>query len=110
MSLRYVDFHEKVKEADALVVIGFGFGRADGHVNSIVRDAIERRSKRLVIVRPTKAGSDAAGAARDVAQRLGLDDESQVSVVFVDEARKSEGRSWIEAAAAAAEGRSPDGA
>ena len=50
MLVNYSDFYQKMKLADAICSIGFGFNPDDEHINGIIRTLVERDDKTLVIV------------------------------------------------------------
>ncbi|OAA18899.1 hypothetical protein DU53_11945 [Kosmotoga sp. DU53] len=50
VSRRYVDFYDKLKESDFILVIGFGFNQDDGHINGILRKLIIDDGKTIVIL------------------------------------------------------------
>ena len=50
MLVNYSDFYQKMKLADAICSIGFGFNSDDEHINGIIRTLVERDDKKLVIV------------------------------------------------------------
>ena len=45
MLVNYSDFYQKMKLADAICSIGFGFNSDDEHINGIIRTLVERDDK-----------------------------------------------------------------
>lgn len=50
MSIRYVDTYTEWKKSDAIVIVGFGFGLDDEHINGIIRTLIDVDDKKIMIV------------------------------------------------------------
>ena len=50
ISKMYVDSYEAWKKSDAIVVVGFGFGLDDEHINGIFRTLVDQDGKRLLVV------------------------------------------------------------
>jgi hypothetical protein len=50
MSVKYVDVYRAWKVADAVVVVGFGFGTDDEHINGILRTIVNDDGKDLKVV------------------------------------------------------------
>lgn len=58
MAHRYVDIYEERKKCDRIVVVGYGFGVDDEHINGILRTLIDDDNKQLVIVERNKNVSE----------------------------------------------------
>ena len=93
MSEKYVDLYRNWKESDAVVVVGFGFGQDDEHINGILRTLVNEDGKRLIIV--TK-GKDAGGISRQRAKDLKISDASKIKVIAVGDDGRSKGKRWVD--------------
>lgn len=98
MSRRYVDLHDKFREADAIVVVGFGFNSDDSHINGLLRELIESSEKPLYWICRATDG-DAQAQQRELIRRLRVDPDyrDQVIAVPVDsESRQVNGVLWLD--------------
>lgn len=93
MSEKYVDLYRSWKESDAVVVVGFGFGPDDEHINGILRTLVNDDGKELIIV--TK-GSDAKGLSRQKAKDLKISDTSKIRVIPVEDDGRLNGKRWVD--------------
>ena len=93
MSVRYVDLYRKWKESDAIVVVGFGFGSDDEHINGILRTLVNDDGKELIIV--TK-GKNAGAIGRQKAKALKIRDASKIKVIAVDDKGRSGDKRWVD--------------
>lgn len=83
MSCTYVDAYRSWKEDDKIVVVGFGFGADDEHINGIIRTLLREDNKEVEIVtrRSTKTDDD---LAKEYASKLKLSDWSNISIIQVN--------------------------
>ena len=93
MSVKYVDLYRAWKESDAIVVVGFGFGQDDEHINGILRTLVNDEGKELIIV--TK-GDHAEALSRQKAKMLKIRDASRIKVILVDDNGRYDGERWID--------------
>ena len=93
MAQTYVNIYEKWKAADKIVVIGFGFGVDDEHINGILRNLVTENNKELVVVTVGQAPENKAMAA--IKSKLKLRDASNLRIIQVDP-NKSQGKENIE--------------
>ena len=49
-SCEYVDLYRDWKEADSIVIVGFGFNKDDEHINGIIRTLINDDNKKIIVV------------------------------------------------------------
>ena len=77
MSSQYVDTYRSWKESDAIVIVGFGFGRDDEHINGILRTLVDIDNKKLIIITLNDT-------AENIAQRLKITKKSNVQVILVN--------------------------
>lgn len=104
MSRRYVELHDRFREADAIVVVGFGFNSDDSHINGLLRELIEVSGKPLYWICRSSDG-DAQAQQRELMRRLRVDPgyRNQVIAVPVDsESRQvqANGLLWLDHVAA----------
>ena len=69
MSMKYVDTYTQWKNSDRVIIVGFGFGTDDEHINGILRTLIDVDNKEITVVTLEKHQSDAA-IAKDIARKL----------------------------------------
>lgn len=107
MSRRYVDLHDRFRESDAIVVVGFGFNTDDSHINGLLRELIESGEKPLYWICRAPDG-DAQAQQRDLVRRLRVDPihRDKVIAVPVDaDSREINGVLWLDHVAAMIGGR-----
>lgn len=83
MSIRYVDAYNQWKGSDAIVVVGFGFGVDDEHINGILRTLIDINEKKLIVV-TLGNHKDTDEVAKEVANKLKVQKKKAISIVQVD--------------------------
>lgn len=100
MSSKYVKYYEALTEVDEICVIGFGFNADDEHINGLFRDLIDCKGKRLTVV-TRNSGRNAQSVKKDISTKLKVSNESNISVILVDDCRKRNGMNWIDCLVAA---------
>lgn len=93
MSVKYVDLYRTWKESDAIVVVGFGFGADDEHINGILRTLVNDDGKDLIIV---TTGKNATAIARQKAKALKISDASKIRVIPVENDGRCNGDRWVD--------------
>ena len=93
MSEKYVDLYRSWKDSDAIVVVGFGFGPDDEHINGILRTLVNDDGKHLIIV--TK-GNNPGAIAHQKAKALKISDSSKIKVIAVADDGRSGGKRWVD--------------
>lgn len=83
MSMKYVDTYKQWKISDKVVVVGFGFGTDDEHINGILRTLIDVNDKEIIVVTLDKQQSDET-VAKDIARKLKVTKASNISILQVD--------------------------
>ena len=83
MSMKYVDTYTKWKNSDRVIIVGFGFGTDDEHINGILRTLIDVDNKEITVVTLDKHQSDDA-IAKDIARKLKVTNVSNISIIQVD--------------------------
>ena len=91
ISCRYADLYRNYQEADVIVVIGFNFNSDDSHINTIFRDLVENKGKRLISL---SIDSDHAVDTQEEAlcKKLRIDDNEamkRVEVLIIDKDTRS---------------------
>lgn len=97
MSRRYVELFDAFKNADAVVVVGFGFNTDDSHINGLFRELIDAERKPLYWICRTADGT-AAEQQRTLMKKLRVNPARReiVHVVPVDQnTRCIAGELWI---------------
>ena len=87
MSMKYVDTYKQWKISDKVVVVGFGFGTDDEHINGILRTLIDVNDKEIIVVTLDKQQSDET-VAKDIARKLKVTKASNISILQVDKNEK----------------------
>ena len=93
MSMKYVDLYRKWKKSDAIVIVGFGFGPDDEHINGILRTLVNDDGKTLIVV---TTGKDASFVKKQKAKALKISDASKIKAIVVDNDGRSDGTRWVE--------------
>lgn len=83
MSIRYVDTYNKWKNSDAVVVVGFGFGADDEHINGILRTLVDVDEKTLIVVTLGR-GADADAVSKDIARKLKVSKRNNIKLIQVN--------------------------
>ena len=83
MSMKYVDTYTQWKYSDGVIIVGFGFGTDDEHINGILRTLIDVDNKSITVVTLDKHQSDDA-IAKDIARKLKVTNVSNISIIQVD--------------------------
>lgn len=83
MSVRYVDTYNKWKCSDAVIVVGFGFGADDEHINGILRTLVDIDAKKLIVVTLGR-GADADTVSKDIARKLKVNKRTSIKVIQVN--------------------------
>lgn len=83
MSMKYVDTYTQWKNSDRVIIVGFGFGTDDEHINGILRTLIDVDNKEITVVTLDKHQSDDA-IAKDIARKLKVTNVSNISIIQVD--------------------------
>lgn len=89
MSMKYVDLYRAWKDSDAVVVVGFGFGADDEHINGILRTLVNDDGKELIVV--TLSDTNA-----DIARKLKVENKNKIKVIQVDKTGHRNGKNWAE--------------
>ena len=90
MSSEYVDTYRAWKESDAIVIVGFGFGQDDEHINGILRTLVDVDDRKLIIV-------TLSGTSKEVAQKLKVRKKENIQIVIVDRfGATSDEKQWTE--------------
>lgn len=89
MSCKYVDTYREWKESDAIVIIGFGFGKDDEHINGMIRTLVDVDDKKIIVV---TLESD----LKNIAQKLKIRKTDNIRIIPVNESGfTSNNQSWV---------------
>lgn len=96
MSITYVDTYNAWKEADKIIIVGFGFGADDEHINGIIRNLIDKDGKKIEVIM-LKSDETESERARKIAMKLKTPHFDKIKVVQVDNQGKNDaGKMWTE--------------
>ena len=97
MSERYVETYHKWKSSDALVVVGFGFGSDDEHINDIIRTLVDIDNKKLIVI-TLNCGKPLQEESKIICQKLKLRNKGNIHLILVnkDGDDMSNGMKWTE--------------
>ena len=97
MSIRYVRTYEAWKQSDAIVVIGFGFGLDDEHINGIIRTLLDDGKKVIIVALDSPA--DDAEMIIEYARKLKTSKSNNISIVRVTQEGKVKDTDemWVDA-------------
>lgn len=95
ISVKYVDLYRAWKAADAVVVVGFGFGTDDEHINGILRTIINDDGKDLKVV-TLDHGKSEEDEAKEIARKIKVDDYRKIHMILVNRDGKKDGKPWTE--------------
>lgn len=87
MSKKYVEYYSELLQSDFICSVGFGFNEDDEHINGIIRTAIEREQKHLIIVAPDN-GESINIREEKLASKLKVSSIDKIHYVIVDNERK----------------------
>ena len=96
MSIKYVETYKKWNASDKIVVVGFGFGSDDEHINGILRTLIDVDNKKIIVVTLGTQQPDET-IVRDIARKLKVSKASNISILQVDKDGNSvqDHRNWV---------------
>lgn len=83
MSIQYVDTYNQWKGSDAVIVVGFGFGTDDEHINGILRTLVDVDEKELIVV-TLGHKADVATVSQNIARTLKVNKRTNIKVIQVD--------------------------
>lgn len=96
MLIEYADTYEKWRSSDAIVIVGFGFGADDEHINGIVRTLIDSDNKKIIIV-TLDNGQNEEDLIKEYQHKLKIS-TNNIKLVLVDSKGNVVGKdiSWID--------------
>ncbi len=83
MSIWYVDTFQKWERSDAVVIVGFGFGTDDEHINGIIRTLIDEDGKRVIVVKLDEGRTEEEEAGL-IGNKLKVSRIENIKVIRVD--------------------------
>lgn len=84
MSEKYVNTYNNWKNADYLVVVGFGFGSDDEHINGIIRTLIDDDNHKIVVVDIKNELQNEDEKIEEIGKRLKIRNTQNVHMILVD--------------------------
>ena len=97
MSIEYVKTYEKWKYSDRVVVVGFGFGNDDEHINGILRTLIDIDNKKIIVITTNKHKPDDM-VAKEIARKLKITKLANIEIIQVSRAgfTVEQNKAWTE--------------
>lgn len=97
MSIEYVKTYEKWKYSDRVVVVGFGFGNDDEHINGILRTLIDIDDKKIIVITTNKHKPDDM-IAKEIARKLKTTKLANIEIIQVSRAgfTVEQNKAWTE--------------
>lgn len=96
MSIKYVDTYNSWRNSDKVVIVGFGFGVDDEHINGIIRTLIDHDDKKIEVV-TLKGNCSDNDIEQEIAKKIKTSKFSNISVIQVDEHGKTyDGIMWTD--------------
>ena len=85
MSEQYVNTYRRWKAADSLVVVGFGFGADDEHINSIIRTLVDDDNKKMIVITRYDKIKTEDEKAEDIIRKLKVKNNENIHVIYVND-------------------------
>lgn len=96
MSRKYIDFYDKCKNADRIIVLGYGFNSDDGHINTLIRSLVDSEPGKKIDVIAYKE-SNTASRKTQIENNIRCDSRKSIRVYSLDAERKIDGQRWLDA-------------
>ena len=96
MSRNYIDFYDKCRTADRLIVLGYGFNSDDGHINTLIRSLADSHPGKKIDVVAYKENNTAHRKAQ-IEKNIRCDSRNSIHVHSLDAERKINGQHWLDA-------------
>lgn len=94
MSRRYIEFFDKCKEADRIVVLGYGFNSDDGHINTLLRSLIDEHGKEIDVI--DYKVKDLTVRQKAISVNIRCSNHDSIRVYSVNADRKIDKKLWFE--------------
>ena len=95
MSVKYVEMYKQWKASDAIVIVGFGFGNDDEHINGILRTLVNDDAKDLYVV-TLKHEKNEETEAREIAKKLKIRDHKKIKMILVNKEGRTDSKKWVD--------------
>lgn len=96
MAQRYVDYYNTLCRSDWIVVVGFGFNGDDGHINGLIRHAVDVDMKHLIVLSYEDQMAEDL-LAEHYRKKIRIERSGAIWVLPVDNKRLCSTRPWIDA-------------
>jgi hypothetical protein len=93
MSRRYIDYFDKCKSSERIVVAGYGFNSDDGHINTLIRSLVDG-GKNLDVL--DYECQDVVSRQKQIADNIRCGSRKNIHVHSVDRNRQINGKPWLE--------------
>lgn len=94
MSRRYIDFFDKCKESDRIVILGYGFNSDDGHINTLLRSLIDEFNKTVDVV--DYKVENPGKRQKEIATNIRCSNHEAIRVHSVDQNRAIDSQPWLD--------------
>lgn len=94
MSRRYIDFFDKCKESDRIVILGYGFNSDDGHINTLLRSLIDEFNKTVDVV--DYKVKNPGKRQKEIATNIRCSNHEAIRVHSVDQNRAIDSQPWLD--------------
>ena len=93
ISRRYINFYDRCREADRIVVLGYGFNAGDGQIDTIFRSLIDNCDKQVDVIAYKE--QDTMQRKKEILDNLRCSKKS-LNVYALDQERKIADLPWLE--------------
>ena len=83
MSIKYVETYNSWKSSNKIIIVGFGFGPDDEHINGILRTLIDIDNKEIIVV-TLNENKNNESLGSDIAKKLKIIKRKNIKVIQVN--------------------------
>ena len=94
MSRRYIDFFDKCRNADRIIVLGYGFNSDDGHINTLLRSLVDEHEKTIDVI--DYNCNNCTSRKREIAANIRCSNYESITVHSINSERTISGQPWLE--------------
>lgn len=95
MSEQYIEFYNKCRNSDRLIILGYGFNSDDGHINTLIRSLVDSKPGKRIEVVAFKENNISSRKSQ-IEKNIRCDNRNSIHVYSVDEKRKIGGKHWLD--------------
>ena len=93
MSRRYIDFFDKCRDVDRMVVLGYGFNSDDGHINTLLRSLIDDCGKKIDVI--GYGCENCTSRKKEIAANIRCSDVDKITVHRINKERTIDDQPWL---------------